>query len=92
MRRDRHDQRHGQVGGVLGQDAGRVGDDDAARVGGGDVDIVDAIAPKLAISLSRSPDRDRRRESMRSVIVGTSTSARLMASTNSSAVNGLSVS
>jgi hypothetical protein len=32
------------VGGVLGQDAGRVGDGDAALDGGGDVDIVDAVA------------------------------------------------
>jgi hypothetical protein len=53
--------------------------------------ILSTPAPKLAMSLSRSPDRDRRRESIRSVIVGTSTSARLMASTSSSAVNGLSV-
>ena len=38
------DQRHGHVGGVLGQDAGRIGDGDAALHGGDDVDIVDAIA------------------------------------------------
>ncbi len=38
------DQRHGHIGGVLGQDAGRVGDGDAALNGGGDVDIVDAVA------------------------------------------------
>ena len=39
--RDRHDQRHGHVGGVLGQDARRVGDGDAARHRGLDIDIVD---------------------------------------------------
>ena len=42
--RHRQDQGHGHVGGVLGQHAGRVGDDDAAAGGGGDVDIVDAGA------------------------------------------------
>ncbi|MNL60803.1 hypothetical protein D3C87_1846470 [compost metagenome] len=53
--------------------------------------ILSTPAPKLAISLSRSPARDRRRLSMRSVMVGTSTSAWFMASTSSSAVKGLSV-
>ena len=38
------DQRHGHVGGVFGEHAGRVGDGDAALHGGGDVDIVDAVA------------------------------------------------
>ena len=47
-------------------------------------------APKLAISFSRSPARDSRRESSRSVMVGTSTSQRPMASTSSSAVIGRS--
>ena len=42
--RHRQDQRHGHVGGVLGEHAGRVGDGDAALHGGGDVDIVDAVA------------------------------------------------
>ena len=42
--RHRQDQRHGHVGGVLGQNARRVGDGNAALNGGGDVDIVDAIA------------------------------------------------
>ena len=38
------DQRHGHVGGVLGQHAGRVGDDDAAVARRLEVDIVDAGA------------------------------------------------
>ena len=38
------DQRHGHVGGVLGEHARRVGDGDAATKRRGDVDIVDAIA------------------------------------------------
>ena len=42
--RDGQDQRHGHVGGVLGQHAGRVGDGDAAPQRRGDVDVVDAIA------------------------------------------------
>ena len=42
--RHRQHQRHGHVGGVFGEHAGRVGDGDAALHGGGDVDIVDAIA------------------------------------------------
>ena len=37
-------QRHGHVGCVFGEDARSVGDGDAALDGGGDVDIVDAIA------------------------------------------------
>ena len=42
--RHRQDQRHGHVGGVFGQHARRIGDGDAALDGGGDVDIVDAVA------------------------------------------------
>ncbi len=42
--RDRHDQRHGHVGGILGQDARRVGDDDAARPRRAQVDMVHARA------------------------------------------------
>ena len=42
--RHRQDQRHGHVGGVLGQHARRIGDGNAALNGGGDIDIVDAIA------------------------------------------------
>ena len=42
--RDGHDQRHGHVGGVVGQNAGRVGDGDAPAQRRGDVDIVDAGA------------------------------------------------
>ena len=38
------DQRHGHVGGVLGEDARRVGHGDAALDRGGDVDVVDAVA------------------------------------------------
>jgi hypothetical protein len=38
------DQRHGHVGGVFGKHARRIGDRDAARERGGDVDIVDAVA------------------------------------------------
>ena len=38
------DQRHGHVGGVLGQHAGRIGDDDAAYARGIEVDVVDAVA------------------------------------------------
>ena len=41
---DCKDQRHGHVGGIFGQHAGRVGHGDAALGGGADVDIVDAIA------------------------------------------------
>jgi hypothetical protein len=42
--RHRENQRHGHVGGVLGQNFRRVGHGDAARMGGNDVDIVDAVA------------------------------------------------
>ena len=42
--RHREDQRHRHVGGVFGQHARRIGDGDAALIGGGDVDIVDAVA------------------------------------------------
>ena len=42
--RHRQDQRHGHVGGVLGEDARRVGHGDAALDRGGDVDVVDAVA------------------------------------------------
>ena len=42
--RHRQHQRHGHVGGVFGEHAGRVGDGDAALHGGRDVDIVDAVA------------------------------------------------
>jgi hypothetical protein len=42
--RHREDQRHGHVGGVLGQHAWRVGHGDAARDRGLDVDVVDAVA------------------------------------------------
>ena len=35
------DQGHGHIGRVLGQDAGRIGDGNAAGIGGGDIDIVD---------------------------------------------------
>ena len=42
--RDGHDQAHGQVCGVFGQHARRVGDRDAAGGGGGDIDVVDAGA------------------------------------------------
>src|SRR5207302_1448807 len=35
-----HQQREGEIGGGLGEDVGRVGDDDAASGGGGDVDVV----------------------------------------------------
>ena len=42
--RHRQDQRHGHVGGVFGQHAGRIGDGDAALMRGRHVDIVDAVA------------------------------------------------
>ena len=42
--RHRENQRHGHVGRVLGEDAGRIGDGDGAAERRGDVDIVDAIA------------------------------------------------
>ena len=42
--RHREDQRHGHVGGVFGEDAGRIGHGDAALHGGRHVDIVDAVA------------------------------------------------
>ena len=42
--RHREDQRHGHVGGVLGQHARRVGHRDAALQRARDVDIVDAVA------------------------------------------------
>ncbi|MNV29952.1 hypothetical protein D3C71_1212010 [compost metagenome] len=41
---DGHDQAHGQVGRVLGQDARRIGDDDPAPHGGVDVDVIHARA------------------------------------------------
>ncbi|MNE04645.1 hypothetical protein D3C80_971820 [compost metagenome] len=41
---DGHDQAHGQVGRVLGQDARRIGDDDPAPHGRVDVDVVHARA------------------------------------------------
>jgi hypothetical protein len=37
-------QRHGHVSGVLGQNAGRVGDSNAALQCGGNVDIIDPVA------------------------------------------------
>ena len=37
-------ERHGHVGGVLGEDARRIGHGDAALQRGGDVDVVDAVA------------------------------------------------
>jgi len=40
----RHDEGHGHVGGILGQNARRIGDRDAARQGGLDIDVVDASA------------------------------------------------
>ena len=42
--RDGENERHRHIRCVLGQDAWRVGDGDAAFGGGGDVDVVDAIA------------------------------------------------
>ena len=42
--RNRKDQRHGHVGGILGEDARRVGHRDAAAHRGGDIDVVDAVA------------------------------------------------
>ena len=42
--RHRQHQRHGHVGGILGEHPRRVGDGDPALHGGGDVDIVDAVA------------------------------------------------
>jgi hypothetical protein len=41
---NREDQRHGHVRGVFGENAGRVGDGNAALHGGGDVDVVHAVA------------------------------------------------
>ena len=37
-------ERHGHIGGVLGEDAGRIGHGDAALHRGGDVDVIDAVA------------------------------------------------
>ena len=42
--RDGQNQRHGHVGRVLGEDAGRIGDGDATLDGGGDINIIDAVA------------------------------------------------
>ena len=42
--RRRQDQRHRHVRGVLGQDAGRVGDGNAATKRAGNVDMIDPIA------------------------------------------------
>lgn len=42
--RNGHDERHREIRHVIGQDAGRVRDGDAAGIGGPDVDIVDAVA------------------------------------------------
>jgi hypothetical protein len=54
--RHRENQRHGHIGGVLGQHLRGVGHGDAASVCGGDIDIVDAVAeigdqPQLAVGL-----------------------------------------
>ena len=78
-RDDGQDQGHGQVGGVLGQHAGRVGDDDAPRRRPRprrcgprprrNWRSASAARPRLAI----------RSASMRSVMVGASTSARCIA-------------
>ena len=67
------DQRHGHVGGVLGQHARRVGDDDAAVARRLEIDIVDAgaeIGDQLQL---RAGSALRTARSMRSVTVGTST-------------------
>jgi len=42
--RHREDERHGHVGGVLGQDARRIGHSDAALERGRHVDMIDAVA------------------------------------------------
>ena len=42
--RHREDERHGHVGGIVGEHAGRVGDDDAARARGFQVDMIHARA------------------------------------------------
>ena len=42
--RQRQHQQHRHVGGVFGQDRGRVGDGEARRIGGVDVDIVETVA------------------------------------------------
>lgn len=41
---DRKQQRHGDVGGAICENAGRVGDDDAGSLGGRDVDVIVADA------------------------------------------------
>jgi hypothetical protein len=59
--RHRQDQRHGHVGGVLGQHARRVGDGDAALRAVA-TSILSTPAPKLAISFSLGrPAGDQRR-------------------------------
>jgi hypothetical protein len=49
-----HHQRHGQVGGVLGQHPWGVGDDDPLRVGRHHVDVVDA-GPEVGDQLQLRP-------------------------------------
>ena len=73
--RRRQHQRHGHVGGVLGQHARRVGDGDAALAGGVEIDMVDAGAERGDQLQSAGRLCDNTRLSMRSVTVGTSTSA-----------------
>ena len=74
-RGDGEDQRHGHVGGVLGQDARRVGDGDAALAGGLEVDVVDAGAEDWRSASALARRAASTAASMRSVTVGTSTSA-----------------
>ena len=43
---------HGHIGGVFGQNAGRIGHGNAARIGGGDIDIIDP-GPEIGDQLER---------------------------------------
>ena len=73
--RHRENERHRHVRGIFSENAGRIGDDDAAVPGGFQVDIVDTgpeIGDELQL-LTRLAEHAR--ESILSVTVGTSTSA-----------------
>ena len=61
--RHHQDQRHGHVGGVLGEDVRRIGHGDAVLDRGSDVDIIDAVAEirdQLEPVAGLAPGRPRR--------------------------------
>ncbi len=52
---DGENQRHGHVGGIVGEHARRIGDGDAAFCRSHSTSILSTPLPKLAISLRRGP-------------------------------------